>query len=484
MKRQLIFDLSSPGKSGYRFTESRVPAAELPVELRRRTPAGLPEVSEPEVVRHFTNLSVKNHHVDRDFYPLGSCTMKYNPRVNEHIAAAYNFGDAHPELPEECVQGNLQLLWELQESLQTLTGFNACTLQPVAGAHGELTALLMIRRYHEEQGKPRRVIIIPDSSHGTNPASIHSAGYEVLQLKSNQRGEINLDELAEHLNEEVAAFMITNPNTLGLFESNIAEICRLTHEAGGLVYLDGANLNALMGLARPVDMGFDVMHINVHKTLSTPHGGGGPGGGPVLCGDKLVPFLPVPLVVREGDRFRLDNERPQSIGRVQSWNGNFMILIRALAYIRKLGGEGLRRVSETAVINANYLRRKLEPHLDLPFQGDTLHEVVFSGRNLKQYGVKTLDVAKRLLDYGVHAPTVYFPLIVPEALMIEPTETESKATLDRFADAMISIVQEAASDPELLLAAPVSTPVRRLNDVAAIKRSDLGWKKPDALTVD
>ncbi|MBC8478491.1 aminotransferase class V-fold PLP-dependent enzyme, partial [bacterium] len=281
MKMQLIYDLSSPGKGGYRFTRSEVPPTEFPHVLRRRTVTGLPEVSEPEVVRHYTNLSVKNHHVDRDFYPLGSCTMKYNPRINERLVASLNCGYAHPELPESNVQGNLEMLWELQESLQEITGFNACTLQPVAGAHGELTALLMIRRYHEQQGNKRRVVLIPDSSHGTNPASIHHAGYEVKQLKSNEQGEINLAELAAHLNEEVAAFMITNPNTLGQFEPKIAEICRMTHDVGGLVYLDGANLNALMGLARPVDMGFDVMHINVHKTFSTPHGGGGPGGGPV-----------------------------------------------------------------------------------------------------------------------------------------------------------------------------------------------------------
>jgi glycine dehydrogenase subunit 2 len=479
IKQQLIHDLSQPGKGKYSFTRSEVPLVEFPEELQRRSATGLPEVAEPELVRHYTNLSVKNHHVDRDFYPLGSCTMKYNPRVNERLARGFNFGNAHPELPEENVQGNLALLWELQQSLQTITGFSATSLQPVAGAHGELTALLMIRKYHEQKGNPRRVVIIPDSSHGTNPASIHFAGYEVKQLKSNEQGKIDLDELASHLNEEVAAFMITNPNTLGLFESNIAEICRMTHEVGGLVYLDGANLNALMGLAQPVDMGFDVMHINVHKTFSTPHGGGGPGGGPVLCNDTLAPYLPVPVVTRDEAGFHLDSERPLSIGRVHSWNGNFMVMLRALAYIRKLGGEGIRAASQQAIINANYVRKHLEDYFELPYKGNTLHEVVFSGRSLKQYGVKTVDIAKRLLDYGMHAPTVYFPLIVPEALMIEPTETESKLTLDRFIETMIKIVEEAKSDPELLLNAPVNTPVRRLNDVVAVKRSDLGYRKPD-----
>ena len=478
-KQQLIQDLSQPGKGEYSFTRSDVLLVEFPKDLRRRTATGLPEVAEPEVVRHYTNLSVKNHHVDRDFYPLGSCTMKYNPRINERLAGAFNFGSAHPELPEENVQGNLALLWELQESLQEITGFGASSLQPVAGAHGELTALLMIRRYHEQKGDPRKVVIIPDSSHGTNPASIHYAGYKVKQLKSNEQGEIDLDELASHLNEEVAAFMITNPNTLGLFESNIAEICRMTHEVGGLVYLDGANLNALMGLAQPVNMGFDVMHINVHKTFSTPHGGGGPGGGPVLCNETLAPYLPVPVITRDEAGFHLESERPLSIGRVHSWNGNFMIMLRALAYIRKLGGDGIRAASKQAIINANYIRKHLEDYFELPFKGHTLHEVVFSGRLLKQYGVKTVDVAKRLLDYGMHAPTVYFPLIVPEALMIEPTETESKQTLDRFIDAMIKIVEEAKSDPDLLLNAPINTPVRRLNDVVAVKRSDLGYRKPD-----
>ncbi len=426
-------------------------------------------------MRHYTRLSTLNHHVDKDIYPLGSCTMKYNPKLNERIAAWDDFTTAHPQLPEELVQGNLQVMWELQEDLKRITGFTAATLQPAAGAHGELTSLLMIRRYHEARGNPRRTVIIPDSSHGTNPASIHYAGYRVVQMKSNPRGEINLEELEELLDENTAGFMITNPNTLGLFESNIRRICDLVHGVGGLVYLDGANLNALLGIARPADMGFDVMHINLHKTFSTPHGGGGPGSGPVLVNENLEPFLPIPLVTRDEAGFHLVEERPLTIGRVHSYHGNFLVLVKALAYIRRLGAEGLRRVAENAIINANYLRKRLEPYYDLPFQGDVLHEVVFSGSRQRKQGVKAVDLAKRLLDFGLHAPTVYFPLIVSEALMMEPTETESRQTIDRFADAMIRIAREAEEQPDLLRNAPQNTPVKRLNDVAALKRSDLAY---------
>ncbi|RJP80208.1 MAG: glycine dehydrogenase subunit 2 [Candidatus Zixiibacteriota bacterium] len=481
MYDKLIFDLSKPGKTGVSLPQTDVPHRDnlIPDQLRRKEPIGLPEVSEPEVMRHFHNLSIKNHHIDKGFYPLGSCTMKYNPKINEVTARLSGLADLHPLQPAEQVQGALRLLVELGEALLEVSGMDGVTLQPAAGAHGELTGLLLMRAYHESQGHPRRKVIIPDSAHGTNPASIITAGYEVVQIPSNADGLIDVQALKNVLDTEVAAMMITNPNTLGMFESNILEVAELVHNAGGLLYMDGANLNAMLGITRPGDMNFDVVHINLHKTFSTPHGGGGPGAGPVAVKQHLVPFLPGPLPVKDGDKYHWQEPGPQSIGRVGSFYGNFGVLVRAYTYILMMGAEGLRQVSERAVINANYLRALLEPHYELPYKRRSLHEVVFSGDGLKPYGVKTTDVAKRLLDYGYHAPTIYFPLIVHEALMIEPTETESKETLDAFAQAMINIAEEARTNPELLHRAPIATPVGRLDEAGAARALNVVYK-PEA----
>ncbi|MDD5087395.1 MAG: aminomethyl-transferring glycine dehydrogenase subunit GcvPB [bacterium] len=475
----LVFELSRPGRIGY-DVPTPVPSdsfKSVPSVLRRSTPPRLPELSENLVMRHYTNLSVRNHHIDRDFYPLGSCTMKYNPRVNEHMAAHPGFASLHPLQPAVTVQGALEVMYRLSEALKEITGFDAVTLQPAAGAQGELTALLMFRAFHKKQGNPRRKVIIPDSAHGTNPASIVIAGYEVVELPSGPDGLVNVDALKRILNEDVAALMLTNPNTLGLFESRIEEITSLVHGVGGLVYMDGANLNALLGICRPGDMGFDACHINLHKTFSTPHGGGGPGSGPVAVKRHLEPFLPLPVVTRQNDLLEWDWDRPDSIGRVLTFFGNYGVHVRALTYLLSMGGNGLHDVSEVAILNANYLRVKLREAYEVPFDRPSMHEVVLSGDRQKARGVRTTDIAKRLLDYGVHPPTVYFPLIVHEALMIEPTESESKETLDEFVEIMLQIDRDSVENPDLLKAAPYTTPVRRLDEAAAARALDVRYFK-------
>lgn len=474
-EQSLIFELSSPGRVAYSLPECDVPRQEIksliPREMLRSEAAALPEVYEVDVIRHYTALSRRNFGVDNGFYPLGSCTMKYNPKINEDVARYSGFAKIHPYQHESSIQGALELLYTLQNDLAGLTGMDAVTLQPAAGAHGEWTGLMMIRAYHESRGETRTKVIVPDSSHGTNPASATVAGFETVTIPSRSDGLVDLDALRAAVGSDTAALMLTNPNTLGLFEKDIQEIASIVHEAGGLLYYDGANSNAIMGIARPGDMGFDVVHLNLHKTMSTPHGGGGPGAGPVGVKSLLVPFLPKPVVIRDDEgRYTLDHAGDQSIGRVKAFYGNFGILVRAYAYIRTYGPEGLRRVSECAVLNANYMMARLAPYYEIPYPGVCKHEFVMSGRGLKQYGVRTLDVAKRLLDFGYHPPTVYFPLNVEECIMIEPTETESKETLDGFIDTMIRIAKEAEETPEVVLNAPYGTPVTRLDETTAARK--------------
>ncbi|TLU81604.1 MAG: glycine dehydrogenase subunit 2 [Chlorobium sp.] len=475
MKEKLIFDLSRKGRKGYSLSGNDCP--ELPLEsilpskFLRKAPADLPEVPESEVVRHFVRLSNLNYHVDKNMYPLGSCTMKYNPKINDYTCDLPGFSALHPLQPAETTQGALQLMYELAEMLREIAGMGAVTLQPAAGAHGELTGILLIKKYHEAQGAKRHKLLVVDSAHGTNPASAALAGYEIISVKGNADGRTDLEDLRSKLDGDVAALMLTNPNTIGLFEKDIQQMAKMVHDNGSLLYMDGANMNALLGITRPGDMGFDVMHYNLHKTFSAPHGGGGPGSGPVGVSDKLVPYLPVPIVEKEGTTYKLSYDRPESIGSMMNFYGNFSVLVRAYTYIRMLGPDGLRRVSENAIINANYLLSKLLDSYDLPYPKTVLHEFCLSGdRQKKAHGVKTLDIAKRLLDYGFHAPTIYFPLIVSEALMIEPTETESKETLDVFADALLSIAREAETEPEVVLAAPVTTPVKRLDEAMASRQ--------------
>lgn len=474
-EKALIFELSHPGRIAYSLPELDVPAEEtaslIPASMLRSEPAALPEVYEVDVIRHYTELSRRNFGVDNGFYPLGSCTMKYNPKVNEDVARYAGFAKIHPYQPEESIQGALELLYQLQQDLAGLTGMDAVTLQPAAGAHGEWTGLMMIRAYHESRGEQRDKVIVPDSSHGTNPASASVAGLTTITIPSTDKGLVDLDALRAAVGSDTAALMLTNPNTLGLFEEQIQEIAAIVHEAGGLLYYDGANSNAIMGITRPGDMGFDVVHLNLHKTMSTPHGGGGPGAGPVGVKSRLVPFLPRPFVSQTEDgSFTLAGGNDQSIGRVKAYYGNFGILVRAYTYMRSYGPEGLRRVSECAVLNANYMMKRLEPYFDVPYPGICKHEFVMSGTPLKKYGVRTLDVAKRLLDFGYHPPTIYFPLNVEECMMIEPTETESKDTLDAFIDTMIQIAKEAEEQPVLLLNAPYDTPVTRLDETTAARK--------------
>ena len=476
----LIFEISRTGRIGCEIPtpSSALKPIKLANEFARKKAPRLPEVSENQVMRHYTNLSVRNHHIDRDFYPLGSCTMKYNPRINEDMASLPGFCALHPLQPAVTCQGALQVEFELCKALAEISGLPAVTLQPAAGAQGELTALLMFRAYHlKHEGKPRRRVIIPDSAHGTNPASIVIAGYEVQQLASGSDGLVDVAALKSILDDDVAALMITNPNTVGLFESNIAEITRLVHAAGGLVYMDGANLNALLGIARPGDMGFDACHINLHKTFSTPHGGGGPGSGPVAVTKALEPFLPTPIVQYEGGKYAWKWEQSDSIGQMHAFFGNFSVHVRALTYILSMGADGLRAISETAIINANYLRVKLEKTFKVAYDRPCMHEVVLSGDRQKVKGARTADIAKRLLDYGFHPPTVYFPLIVHEALMIEPTESEPKETLDDFIETMLQIDREATENPKLLQDAPLTTPVRRLDEAAAARALDIRYHK-------
>lgn len=475
----LLFEQGSPGRVGVSLPELDVPAVLpeelLPVGYVREELAGFPEMSESEVVRHYTRLSQWNHCIDSGFYPLGSCTMKYNPKVNEVVARFDGFSKVHPLQPQELSQGALELMWLLERCLCEIGGMDRVSLQPAAGAHGELTGMMMIRAYHAELGNPRRKVLLPDSSHGTNPSSAATCGYEVVQVASDERGCMDPAAVAAQMDEEVAALMVTNPNTLGLFEESIKEVAEAVHAKGGLVYCDGANLNALLGLSRPGDAGVDVLHFNLHKTFSTPHGGGGPGAGPVGVKAPLVPFLPLPVVEKDGETFRLDTNRPRSIGRVRSFYGNFAVMVRAYAYIRSMGAAGLHRASEVAVINANYLRAKLRSHYHVPYNRPCMHECVISDRLQRQLGVQTLDIAKRLMDYGYHPPTVYFPLIVKGAMLIEPTETESKETLDGFIEAMRSIADEAKENPDLLREAPSNPIVSRLDEVRAARQLRLRW---------
>jgi glycine dehydrogenase subunit 2 len=482
---KLIFELSSPGAEGISLPEIDVPDIPstdvIPAGLLRQNEADLPSVSEPEVIRHFVTLSLKNHHIDKGFYPLGSCTMKYNPKINEKLARLSGFTNAHPQHPDQYVQGTLEVLYELGEMLKEISGMDAVTMQPAAGAHGEFTALLMIRAYHEHNKRKPTKIVLPDSAHGTNPASVVMAGYQVIQIPSNSEGRVDLEKLREVCNDDMAGFMLTNPNTLGLYETEIKEIANLVHGCGALLYMDGANLNALLGIARPGDIGFDVVHFNTHKTFSTPHGGGGPGAGALGVKSILEPFLPAPVVVKKADHkgrdiYALDYKRPLSIGPVHGFYGNVANLIRAYIYIRHHGGPGLREVSETAIINAVYLREKLRTRYDLPHIGCTMHEFVLSGNRQKVLGIRTADIAKRILDFGVHSPTVYFPLIVPEAIMIEPTETESKASLDNFVQIMFQIADEAERNPDIIKSAPHNTPVARLDEALAAREPDVCFR--------
>lgn len=474
----LLLDLSTPGRTGYLFPELDVPEVELteliPEKQLREMPPKLPELSEIEVVRYFTNLSRRNYGVDVGFYPLGSCTMKYNPRMNEDVAALPGFSRIHPYQPEQTVQGALQLMYELDQYLAEISGLAKSSLQPAAGAQGELAGLLIVKAYHEARGEggQRKEIIIPDSAHGTNPASAMMAGFVTRTVPSDKRGGVDLAALKEMVGPQTAGLMLTNPNTLGLFEENILEMAALVHEAGGLLYYDGANANAILGISRAGDMGFDIVHFNLHKTFSTPHGGGGPGAGPIVVSEELVQFLPGPIV-EHGEQGYCFVEPENSIGRVKSYYGNFTVLVKAYAYIRHLGAAGLQQVSENAVLNANYLMEHLKSAYHLPFERRCMHEFVLSGKYQKELGVSTLDMAKRLLDYGIHAPTIYFPLIVEEAIMIEPTETESKATLDNFIEIMLSIAEEAKTDPEQVKAAPTMTPVGRLNETQAARNQIL-----------
>lgn len=478
---QLLFELSRPGRLGVELPDADVPVEPLdkllPPGSYHTAPLPLPELTEPELVRHFTNLSTQNMSVDTHFYPLGSCTMKYNPKRHERLAALPGLADLHPYQPDETLQGLLELLYELQQMLAEISGLPAVSLQPAAGAHGELTALLVAAAHFRAVGQRRTTVLAPDSAHGTNPASAAMAGFTTVTIKSTPGGYVDMADLAAKLNGETAVLMITNPNTLGMFDRHIGDIAAAVHRAGGLVYLDGANMNAILGIARPGDWGADMMHFNPHKTFSGPHGGGGPGAGPIAVTARLEPYLPVPRVARNGNAYRLDSDHPQSIGRVRSFFGNTGVLLRAYAYIRSHGPEGLRRVSENAVLNANYLLARLKHVFPVP-QGDRCtHEFVASAARLKaERGISAMDIAKRLLDYGFHAPTVYFPPIVKEAMMIEPTETESKETLDAFADTLLAISQES---PELLHEAPHSTPISRPDEVRAARQPRMAWRNAE-----
>jgi glycine dehydrogenase subunit 2 len=481
----LIFERSREGRRGIRFPAADVPEydeqAALPADLCRQTPLGLPEVAENDVVRHYTGLSQLNYAIDKGFYPLGSCTMKYNPKVNEWVAALPGFLDIHPLQPEETVQGMLEVLWTLEHVLAEIAGMDAVTLQPAAGAHGELTGILLIRRYLEERGEKRGTVLVPDSAHGTNPATAAMAGFRVGVVPSNARGGVDVNALRGLVGDDTAAIMLTNPNTLGLFEEDILEIAEIVHEAGGLVYYDGANANAVLGRTRPGDMGFDVVHLNLHKTFSTPHGGGGPGAGPVGVKRHLEPYLPGPRLQQAADgTLAWNHDRPLSIGKVRSYYGNAGILLRALTYIQSHGADGLRQVADMAVLNANYLKHRLSPQYQTAYDRSVMHEFVLSLADQRERGASALDVAKRLIDVGFYPPTVYFPLVVREAMMVEPTETESKETLDAFADALLTIDREIADAPQQLHDAPHTTPVRRLDEAEAARHPRLRWQPESA----
>ena len=475
----LIFEKSSPGKKAYKLPPLDVPsvdAAKLLGEQTREDLGNMPEVSEIEIIRHYTRISTWNYAVDHGMYPLGSCTMKYNARVNEYVARLMGLAEAHPYQPERVSQGALRILQMLSEQLIEITGMDAITLQPAAGAHGELTGILLIRALLEKRGNPRQKILIPDSAHGTNPATAAIAGYAVENIKSSETGGVDLAALEQLVTGDVAALMVTNPNTLGVFENNIVRVAEILHKKGALLYMDGANMNALVGIARPGDFGVDVMHLNLHKTFSTPHGGGGPGAGPVAVKKVLEPFLPTPRLKRSGKKLAFDYKRKHSIGRVKAYYGNFGVLVRALAYIQAHGGPGLRNATMDAVLNAVYIRKGLEAYYDLPYQSPNMHEVVFSDARQAALGVRTGDIAKRLIDYGFHPYTVSFPMIVHGALMIEPTETEGKLEIDSFIDAMISIAHEIETDPQMVKNAPYHTRTSRVDEVTAARKPVLRWK--------
>ncbi len=478
IREPLIFELSDAGKTAFTLPRPDVPVQEGILDglsVREEIP-DFPEVSEIEVVRHFTRLSQYNYCIDLGMYPLGSCTMKYNPKINEKLASLPGLAAVHPCAPADLSQGNLEILSILEGLLAEITGMDSVSLQPSAGAQGELVGMMLIRAALEERGDPRRVVLTPDSAHGTNPSSAHISGYLVREVKSNAAGMVDLEDLDRMMTDEVAAVMITNPNTLGVFEKDICRITQVVHERGGLVYMDGANMNALVGICRPGDMGVDVIHLNLHKTFSTPHGGGGPGSGPVAVKRMLEPFLPVPRIEKETSGYVLNYDLPRSIGKVRAFFGNFLVAVKALAYILSLGPQGLKEIAQIAVLNSNYVRKSLEEDYHLKYDAPTLHECVFSDKHQKQHGVMNIDIAKRLIDYDVHPPTMSFPLIVPGALMIEPTETESKEDLDRFIDAMRAINREARENPELLKNAPHRSYVRRLDETAAARNPILRWQ--------
>jgi glycine dehydrogenase subunit 2 len=482
MMEKLIFEKSKSGRKGYTLPALDVTKKSnlIPANFLRKKAANLPEVSETDISRHYIKLSNLNFCIEKGFYPLGSCTMKYNPKVNEVTASLAGFTGVHPQIPHEYAQGALEVMYELGEALKEITGMQGVTLQPSAGAQGELAGALCFRAYFKDKGEieKRRKILIPESAHGTNPATAVIAGFETVHVKCRPDGAIDIDDLKSKLGDDIAGIMITNPSTIGIFESNIVEIEKLIHGCGGLMYMDGANLNALLGIVRPGDMKFDCVHFNLHKTMSTPHGGGGPGSGPICVNEKLIPFLPTPQIVKENNQFKFvcNKDLPKSIGRMHEFYGNFAILIRALTYIKMLGAKGLREVSENAIINANYVQARLKNHYLLPYNVKCMHECVFSADIQKnEHGISAKDIAKRLLDYGMHAPTTYFPLIVHEALLIEPTETEKKEDLDEFCDVMIKIAEEAKTNPQIILDAPLTAPLRRLDDALAVRKPNLKW---------
>lgn len=479
IREPLIFEISDESKKAFPLPKLDIPEKkELLKGLPLRTEIeGFPQISEPEIVRHFTRLSQANYCVDLGFYPLGSCTMKYSPKINEKIAALPGFSLSHPLASPDLVQGNLAILKKTEDLLCEITGMDAFTLQPSAGAQGELVGMMLIRACLGERGNPRKFVLIPDSAHGTNPSSAHLCGYQIQEIKSNDNGTIDLNDLAQKMSEDVAALMVTNPNTLGIFEYDIKKIAKIVHSQGGFLYMDGANLNALTGISKPGDMDVDIIHLNLHKTFSTPHGGGGPGAGPVGVKGGLEPYLPLPLIEKRGMEYILNFDRPKSIGRVHAFYGNFLVVVKAMAYILSLGPEGMREIAEVAVLNANYIRKNLETDYHLKYKTPTLHECVFSDKFQKEFGIQNIDIAKRLIDYGVHPPTMSFPLIVHGALMIEPTETESKRDLDLFIEAMKKIALEAKENPEVLKSAPHHSYVRRLDETSAARNPVLKWER-------
>ncbi|MDX9789615.1 MAG: aminomethyl-transferring glycine dehydrogenase subunit GcvPB [Candidatus Kapaibacterium sp.] len=476
---KLIFEKSSPGRTGYSLPKLAVDMKDslIPDKFRRKKDAELPEVSENEVARHFLRLSHLNYNIEQGLYPLGSCTMKYNPKVNELTSSFSGFADLHPHSTDEMAQGSLQVMFELGEALKEVTGLKGVSLQPAAGSQGELTGILMFRAYHLAKGNTKRnKILIPNAAHGTNPASAAIAGFQIVELASNEQGRVDIEDLKSKLGDDTAGFMLTNPNTVGIFEKEILTINELVKSSGGLSYMDGANLNALLGIARPGDMGFDCVHINLHKTFSTPHGGGGPGAGPICVSDRLVPFLPVPQIEKNGDKFIMNYDKSESIGKMHAFFGNFGMYTRALTYIRMHGAEGLRQISENAILNANYIRALLKDNYKMPYSEYGMHEFVISADYQKELGVSAKDIAKRLLDYGFHAPTIYFPLIVHECMLIEPTETEAIENLEQFAEVMNIIAEEARTNPELVTSAPLNTPIKRVDDALAARKLNIRWR--------